>query len=254
MDTPPISELRNALDRVADEPVPFWWRDDDAASPTQELERLATIAADHAFPCALAVIPQQTGEELARWMENHPLLSVIQHGYAHVNHAPRGSGAWELGAHRPAPVVMAEMVRGRQTLAALFGDRFVPVMVPPWNHVDASLVPLLPMAGFRGLSADAEGPAQPTTQGLRQADAHADFLRWKKKSARFAGEHKIVQPIIQEMERQRQSGKTAPVGILTHHLEMDEAAWSFLETLLDMLTRHPAAQPVSAAHIWQESL
>ncbi|GAB7021480.1 polysaccharide deacetylase family protein [Salidesulfovibrio brasiliensis] len=254
MDIPPISDLQNTLDRFTDTPVPFWWRDDDAAAPSPALDRLAETAERHRFPCALSVIPARTGEPLANWLEGRSLLSVIQHGYSHENHAPKGSGAWELGTHRTTGTILGEAVLGRKRLKTLFGERFVPVMVPPWNRIALELLPMLPQSGFIGLSADAEGPALPETDALLCAHAHADFLRWKKGAARFAGEHKVVDPILRELETQQRSGHIRPIGMLTHHLEMDEAAWVFLDALLDMLARHPAAHPVTAAQIWQESL
>lgn len=254
MDQTFITQLRQELDRWTAAPAVFWWRDDDATEPSSSLHKLARLSEKHDFPCALAVIPARTSHPLADQLQRHPLLGVIQHGYDHRNHAPKGVGAWELGLHRPVETVLTELRRGRRNLAALFGPRFVPVMVPPWNRIDPALAASLPEAGFRGLSADAEGKELSMIPGLFQAHAHADLLRWKKGPATFAGAEKVIAPLLRELERQRRSGDKRPVGILTHHLEMDDAAWRFLDTLLDTLSRHPAARPASAATIWQETL
>jgi len=243
--------LTSMLDKLSAQGVEFWWRDDDAAETSPALDRLLEISGSRSFPCALSVIPAATGPALAKRLEGHPQITIIQHGYAHIDHAPKGAGSWELGLHRPAEGVVSELVRGRRLLGEIFGSRFVPVLVPPWNNIAPELLPMLPEAGFIGLSADADNPP-PTTLDFIQAHAHSDLLRWKKGPARFAGERKTINPLVEELQRQAASAQPRPVGILTHHLEMDEAAWSFLESLLDVLNSHPAARPVSAAHIWQE--
>lgn len=244
--------LTSMLDKLFAQGATFWWRDDDAAEPSPALDRLLEISRSRSFPCALSVIPAATGPALAKRLENHPEISVIQHGYAHTDHAPKGAGSWELGAHRPVEEVLAELDQGRRILRELFGSRFVPALVPPWNNIAPELLPKLHDKGFLGLSADADAPPPPTP-GLIHAHAHSDLLRWKKGPARFAGERKAVNPIVEELQRQSTGAHPGPVGILTHHLEMDEAAWSFLESLLDVLNSHPAARSVSAASIWQEN-
>ena len=44
-----------------------------------------------------------------------------------------------------------------------------------------------------------------------------------------------------------------PIGILSHHLAMDEAAWDFLERLSSTLIRHPAVRFCSAPYLFAPS-
>ena len=146
-------ELQRELDhwQAAGRPATFWWRDDDAVSPTPALCRLLDLAADHAVPLSLAVIPRDVTASLAETFDGVS-ISVLQHGYAHANHAPRGEKKCELGAHRPRAVVQDELQTGCAQLASLFGGRFLPVLVPPWNRIDAAVSTSLGKLGYVGLS------------------------------------------------------------------------------------------------------
>src|SRR5262245_51538740 len=137
--------LRAELDRWAgaDKVATLWLRDDDAVKPTGALEHLLDVTAAHAVPVTLAVIPAHTGEALAQRLETAPLTEVAVHGWSHTNYAPPEEKKQELGAHRPREVVLKELAAGLVHLAALHGDRFVPVLVPPWNRIDAELIPAL---------------------------------------------------------------------------------------------------------------
>ena len=67
----------------------LWWRDDDAVEPSAALERLLGLAAARDVPIALAAIPARASEALARGIETAGArVTLLQHGYAHRNHAP----------------------------------------------------------------------------------------------------------------------------------------------------------------------
>src|SRR5690606_37909844 len=115
----------------------IWWRDDDAVAPGAALDRLLDLATRHQAGLALAVIPAQAEPALARRLAEHPArTAVLQHGYAHTDHAPDGAKKCELVAPATRPAILEELARGRDRLGALFGDRLLPVMVPPWNRID----------------------------------------------------------------------------------------------------------------------
>ncbi|QJB55774.1 polysaccharide deacetylase family protein [Pseudodesulfovibrio sp. zrk46] len=232
----------------------FWWRDDDAGEPCIELDRLIGLSDQYAAPCGLATIPVRAGEPLRKTLAEAPHVWVLQHGYAHVNHAPKGNGAWELGLHRPVSTVLDELRQGMLKLSQLFKERFVPVVVPPWNKMDPELLPYLPVMGFRGVSASYKAHRPVPPGDLRVADAHCDLLSWKgkDKSARFAGSEKCVTSLVDHLKDKRtgRTDETEPTCVLTHHLEMDEAAWDFMDTLLSVISGHPAATWVAPVDIW----
>ena len=127
----------------------MWWRDDDATGPSAALDRLLALAGVYGVPLALAVVPAAAGDPLAGRLAGEPGgVRVVQHGYAHQNHAPAGTPKMELGPHRPAMIVVGELGTGWLALERLFGARALPVLVPPWNRIDPLLVSMLPEFSF----------------------------------------------------------------------------------------------------------
>jgi peptidoglycan/xylan/chitin deacetylase (PgdA/CDA1 family) len=221
----------NAQGRVAR----FWLRDDDAVEPTPALDRLLGLNRDHAVPITLAVIPAHVQEALAALLGNHPDVTVALHGWSHENHAPAHQKKQELGAHRPTDVVLSELAAGFDRLNALFGRSFVPVLVPPWNRIDKALLPGLPQLGLSALSvfgAEKSGP-------VPEINTHADIMDWHgTRGCRPGGD--IVADILKRMDEMQRSG--GAMGLLTHHLVHDEAAWQFIHGLLSVTAGHPACR------------
>lgn len=221
----------------------FWLRDDDAQEPSPALERLLEITGTNGVPLALAVIPAGAGEALAIRLERAPWVSVLQHGYAHRNHAGADDKKCELGAARPAEHVIAEIAVGRQSLEALFGARALPVLVPPWNRIAPHLVPMLPEIGFTGLSRFGPRKRAQAVAGLAQSNTHVDIIDWRGNRG-FVGEEAALRAIVEHLAARRggQAEATEPTGILTHHRDHDDACWGFLGRLLSRLAG-PGAWP-----------
>ncbi len=204
----------------------FWLRDDDATAPTDALDRLLGLARTHAVPLALASIPATAEPALARQLADSPDVSVVVHGWTHSNHAPAGEKKQELGAHRPAAVVLRELSDGLSRIHDLFGPRACPVLVPPWNRIDAALLPHLSELGFRGLSVF--GPPRPAPLPL--VNTTVDIIDWR--GTRGCRDHvDLAAEIADQVEARITDPGLPAIGILTHHLVHDEAAWSFLEQL-----------------------
>ncbi len=216
-------------------PATLWWRDDDAVQATHELERLVALSRQGQIPMALAVIPLDARESLVEFLHPHANLSVLQHGYAHANRAPAGEKKAELGAHRPALEVLSELTAGSRQLRCLglLGESERPVLVPPWNRIGSEVVAGLPGAGFRGLSTYGVRPGVVAAPGLHQVNTHVDIIDWRG-SRGFVGEEVALRLLLDHLVARR-TGETdphEPTGILTHHLEHDEASWVFCERLL----------------------
>jgi peptidoglycan/xylan/chitin deacetylase (PgdA/CDA1 family) len=219
----------------------FWWRDDDAAAPTPALDRLLGLSAGAKASLGLAVVPKWLTPELAPRLKDQDGVVVLQHGYAHVNHA-QGRGASEIGLDRPIAEVLDELRAGREILERAFGPRFLPVIAAPWNRVARELLPSLRQAGFIGVSAFGERPYPPVLATFVEANIHFDLLAWKG-GARFRGEAAAAGEILGHLRRRRtgQVDPIEPTGILSHHLKLDEPAWDYFADLLACVARHPAA-------------
>ncbi|WSG98754.1 polysaccharide deacetylase family protein (plasmid) [Rhizobium johnstonii] len=238
--------LHRELDRwqAAGRVARFWLRDDDAVEPTQALETLMTLAGQSQVPLTLAVIPGLTGEALAARLVEDAAVAVAVHGWSHTNHAGPERKKQELGGDRPADVVLGELGEGFRLLQRLHPARFLPVLVPPWNRIDAALIPALPGLGFAALSvygrAKRDGP-------VPLLNTHVDIIDWHGTRG-GRSEADLVAELVAEL-RHRFAGSDEPVGVLTHHLVHDAAAWNFLSALFATTGRHPAVRWSAASQL-----
>jgi hypothetical protein len=250
----PWGQLEQELDAWdAARPATFWWRDDDAVAGGARLDRLLALSAEMGAPLALAVIPARLDVSLgAALAASAAEVCVLQHGFAHLNHAPRGQGlgAWELGLHRGEAAVLGDLITGREILAGSL-ERFLPVITPPWNRIDPALFPRLPSLGYRGVTAFGPRESSEPARGLRLNHAHCDPINWKKGGV-FAGEAKVLGQILEHLTARRAGEADADeaTGLLTHHIDMDQGAWGFCGRLLKMLTAHPVARIAAAPELF----
>nr|WP_067296529.1 polysaccharide deacetylase family protein [Marinobacterium profundum] len=216
------------------EPATFWWRDDDAIAPGAALDHLLALSNRHGIDLSLAVIPALCTEALALRLSTEPRAWVLQHGYDHRPYAAPGERKRELGGPRPRDEILQQLHTGQQRLTQLFGAQALDILVPPWNRIDADLLPLLPGLGYRRLSVLGPRPAEPV--GPLQINVHIDIIDWQAR--RFAGTEAVLKRIIANLEARRQGlvDATEPCGLMTHHLDHDPDCWAFLEQLTRTLT------------------
>ena len=224
----------------------LWWRDDDAVDATPALDRLLSLLRTHGVPLALAVVPSGATPALAARLAQVPGIDLLQHGYAHSNHAPVGEKKAELGPERPAMVVLGELGTGWLALERLFGPSVLPVLVPPWNRIAPGLVPALPEIGFRGLSTFGSRPrTRPVSRSVSrwvQVNTHLDLIDWKAR--RFAGADALLAALAAALSAARETGE--PIGLLSHHLAMDEAGWDFLSSFWEKVGGMPGLSIAAA--------
>lgn len=229
--------LREELGRWAEarhRPI-FWLRDDDAVEPTPALDRLLDLTNRFRVPLVLASIPAYATQSLADCLASNSLVSVAVHGWSHTNHARDDQKKQELGPHRPENEVLAEMRQGIDRIGELFSRQSLPLLVPPWNRIDAALLPALPSLGFRALSV--YGPAKPAS--LPMINSTVDIMDWHGTRGCLPTPV-LVETVVTQLRAAFTGGEA--IGLLTHHLVHDDAAWSFLEQLL-MLTATRAQWP-----------
>jgi hypothetical protein len=228
--------------RASGRRVDLWCRDDDACRDSPALRQLLEIAQGAGIPVALAVIPALAEPGLVAAVAQARFATVVQHGYAHRNHAPPGARNWELGTHRPVAQTLAELATGRASLERSFGSRFRPVLVPPWNRIDPQVIARLPEAGLVGLSTFGPRAAVHPIPGLVQCNAHLDLISWRRERA-FIGVEAAIERLVAHLESRRAGAVDVAetTGILTHHLDLDAAAWQFLADLVARTRDHGAA-------------
>nr|WP_246548363.1 glycosyltransferase [Ancylobacter oerskovii] len=211
----------------------FWWRDDDAVAPSPALDRLLGRAVARNIPVALATIPASTTSELARHVERLDRVDVLVHGWKHGNHASVGEKKAEFGAHRPVSDMATQARQGLERVTDLFGDKAVPVFVPPWNRVTPELVSALPDAGYIALSTYQRRKQHCAVPKLLQINTHLDPIAWRSGGG-LVDEAELLDRLVLLMEQElaAEPGMLEPIGLLTHHLVHDGWIERFLDELV----------------------
>lgn len=227
---PRLLENELAMWAIAGLKPRLFWRDDDAVEDTPALRRMIAMAEANDAPLLLASIPALAKPSLGALLRAAPLLTAAVHGYAHVSHAPVGEKPCEIGSDRPLEVVLAELADGRRRLGELADGRLSALLVPPWNRIDDSVLPHVVKAGFGGVSAHGWTTRPAATP---MVNAHVDIIHWSGgKVGRDAGW--AFRELATNLAEARRRGGVA-IGVLTHHLDHDEQAWSTMAAIFDVL-------------------
>lgn len=240
----------------------LWWRDDDATEGSAPLTQLLDLAGKFSVPLAVAIVPRLANATLLQMIAQAQNVTPIVHGYAHINHAPPAEKQAEFGAHRDSAIMRGELGEGLSILREMFGDRLLPVLVPPWNRLDDNLAADLPQLGYCGVSMFRPSPSRSPAPGLVQTNCHIDAIDWRdlrgQRPADAVLEELITLLRIRRLYPQippeslilgkpipRGFDPAEPTGILTHHLVQEDDAWEFLSRLLHMIA--PYCQPGGGA-------
>jgi hypothetical protein len=214
----------------------LWWRDDDARIPTPSLDRLLKLARRYETPLTLAVVPDWDRSALAGRLACERQAVVIQHGVDHQNVGDEQGPKSEFPNRYPREVMETRLLEARERLSVM--PRFAPVFAPPWNQVHAGLIGALRASGYRGLSAFGEDLSH--DRGFSRLDVHLSLLGDCGEGP-FRGAEGFVARFARLARERRRTGRwDQPIGLQTHHLDHDEAAWRCLEDFLDRTTRSPA--------------
>jgi len=205
----------------------FWWRDDDAVQVTPALERLLDMQARVKVPLVLAVVPADLDAGLADRLNRQMSVDVVQHGFAHKNHAAAGEKSSEYPEIRDAHEMIRDVVSGWSMMSP-FAQR-CKIFVPPWNRMSERLHQELSAQGYLGASTF--GPRKNSTVSL--VNTHMDLIDWRGHRG-FAGEKKVLDQVHDHLygKRCQHHDPTEPTGLLSHHLDHDDACWDFLEKFL----------------------
>lgn len=200
----------------------MWWRDDDTREPTWQLDRLLDVRRE--LPLMLAVIPDVDLHPLANRLGAAENVEVAQHGIDHLNKLAPGGPRSEFLASATQQEISSAVAAGRARLVAA---GLPPVtFVPPWNEPNDKLITAISEAKYDSYSIGIKGQAR---GGLKHIGAQVDILRWKGKP-HFKGRRRVFDALRKQLEDRRQRGAfDEPLGILTHHLVHDDAAWTFLD-------------------------
>ncbi|MEA2709238.1 MAG: hypothetical protein QOF78_1839 [Phycisphaerales bacterium] len=231
----------------------LWWRDDDAVTTTTALDNLLSLG----VPMVLSVIPAHASADLSERLQRAPHVVIIQHGWAHTNHAADCERKIELGGARADRLVLDDLSRGHRRLRELIPlERLLPVLAPPWNRIADAIVPMLPPLGFSGLSRWRPRVHEFPATGLREVNVHVDVCDWNA-GARFVGSRHALHRLVSHLAQRRRGGigidPAEPTGMMTHHLVHDLATWRFLERLVAATTKHPAVRWLGGPEVFPDA-
>jgi hypothetical protein len=254
------SDLLDEFDRWRDagRVATLWWRDDDAAGPSDRLDRLLSTSGD--IPIALAVIPASADRRLAAWLEDRSRsrqtarLFVLQHGWRHQSHAVSGKKS-EFPPERSRRAVECDLAAGRMRLVTLFEARALPVLAPPWNRFDCRFLSLLVDCGLGAISSVGPRRSVRPAPGIVAANVHVDLVAWSGDRG-FIGEEVALRALTGHLHARRSKRVDAeePTGILTHHLVQDEATDTFLRKLAAITGVHRAARWLDATEVFAKGV
>lgn len=229
-----LDPLRAALDTL-DDPVSFFFRDDDAGWHDEALEALLDVFELHGSPLDVAAVPTATtartaGLLTARRATGRNDVSLHQHGLAHVNHEREGRKC-EFGVSRSAVQQRDDIVRGRDLLGALVGD-LPAVFTPPWNRCAPWTATVLRELGFSVLSRDLSA-GRAGVAGLLELPVTVDWFGKRKQVP--------VDPTVRGELLAGSAADRGPVGVMLHHAVMSAQDRSDLGELLALVAAHPSA-------------
>lgn len=227
-----FKELELALAARPD--LTIWWRDDDIAyihpwhpwlrvRARSRLKFVCDILARSSIPALLAVEPWQFLEKAA------PLLNIIKatpmplaiHGIRHKNRARHGKSEFppEYAGEAQCREILALFRRFRRE----FGERLLPVFVPPFNSIAPPLVRLLRQSGL-AVSGSNVSP------GIAW-NTDYDFVDWERR--RLWSREKIVADLAQLC-----AAGSPFIGINSHHKLIAPRDRRFVRALLELLDAH----------------
>jgi hypothetical protein len=206
--------------RVGGQAPQVWWRDDDARWPTLAFERLLDLSTRRAAPLTVAAVPDGDLAALAEACRATPGVELAIHGFRHQNRAAPGAPSGEINDQDRLEDVVSEL--GGAVSAFARAGTPATLFVPPWNSVHPTLSSAL--VGY--------GQARNASAAPPRLDAHLDVMRWKPRP-RFRGAIRFLLRLRRLLaQRRRAQVWDEPIGLLTHHLDHDPAAWAFLEDFL----------------------
>jgi peptidoglycan/xylan/chitin deacetylase (PgdA/CDA1 family) len=229
-----LAPVEAALASV-EEPVPFFFRDDDAGWDDVALWALLDVLAGAGVVVDVAAIPDALGATAARELAARAAdgsVRVHQHGRSHANHEVTGRSC-EFGPARSATAQAADVADGRARLEELLGRPVDPVFTPPWNRCTRATADAVLAAGHAVLSRDVSAGCL-DVPGLVEVPVAVDW------SGRRRGVP--LTPADRAEAIARRVAAAAPVGVMLHHAVLDGRGRRDVRALLDLVAAVPTAE------------
>ncbi len=213
--------------------IHIFFRADDIGVPSHSFSRMMDLFLKFQIPLNLAVVPAWITCE--RWKtfqrlnnQGGELFLWHQHGWRHVNHETFGKKQ-EFGPARSNRLIYQDLEKGKQRLEMLLGKQFFPFFTPPWNRCSEATFEALVDLDFKGVSLS-HGSTVIVPETLFSFPVRVD-LHTRKESRIEQG----WGALIKELELGMEAGFC---GFMIHHGRMSNAAFIFLEFLLEQIVQY----------------
>ena len=225
--------LETAIDDVlnAKKTAMVFFRADDIGVYSHNYERMISLFVRYQVPLCMAVVPSWL--TVQRWQaittataKCEQLFCWHMHGFRHNNHEPQGKKQ-EFGPSRSHGDLFQDLMKGKKRLETILNEQFTLVFTPPWNRCSNDCMQILKEIGFKAISRS-HGSKPDSPEGLKDLQIRVDLHTRKEASAEQGWAH-----LVDEL---KQGLASEYCGIMIHHMRMNDAAFVFLEYLLQYLT------------------
>ncbi|WP_291124894.1 DUF2334 domain-containing protein [Flavobacterium sp. UBA6031] len=171
------------------------------------------------IPVSCQVVPKWIDErfenKLAKeWLNKDTSIEWCQHGWEHYNHSENINRKFEFGDTRSKKNQQSDIVKGKNKLLEIFGDKFTFAFCPPHNRLNQTTIELLQELDYKYILGDTR-----TLQDYVLNDSIRFYEFIISKSLNLNGVRKIFtnKKLLQILEKY--ISKTDFVGICIHSYE-----------------------------------
>ncbi|MDR2123975.1 MAG: hypothetical protein LBP38_03200 [Desulfovibrio sp.] len=214
-------------------PISFWWRDDDVGGEgrnflrrllnEQRLGMMLALLAKYDIPAVFAITPYNLlprgAGQVALLKKYSAYLAV--HGISHKNNAGSDVSPSEFPDGCDVEASASAVLKHIRELADIFGDRLLPVFVPPWNNMDERLKEKLPACGITVVSAFNNAG----TAGRSVWNADIDLIDWKIRNLRDPRD------ILRDIVRLLGNEEVRSIGMMNHYKLLGAKGAAFFDKL-----------------------
>jgi peptidoglycan/xylan/chitin deacetylase (PgdA/CDA1 family) len=219
--------------------VSFWWRDDDVGGDRRidflsrwkherRLENVLSLLTRYNIPSVFAVIPNHffyPFNTQIKLLKKHKAY-VALHGITHHNNSSNVECKSEFPDGCDIEPLVSKILVYQAQCRKVFGERSLPVFVPPYNRICLALENKLLESGFLAVSkSNSDGVVDVNNSDI-------DLVDWRKNDIK--NEEDILNDIASAIERF--DGNACSIGILNHHMRVSTKGLVVLERILKLLT------------------
>lgn len=245
-----LEQLDSALQNATNLPS-LWLRDDDIVSDSPNFRLLSKLG-NTGIPLVFAAVPYRlkfSDAELSyvNSLPNNVYFCV--HGYNHANNAAEGTPS-EYPASADATAVRNQMQYGHKKISSTFGNRFLPMFVPPWNSFSPQHMDSVIESGYRYISGSYERTIEGRKNVVESLPCHVDVLDYPPQHPYpLKTNESVIEELASAVSEWQESANTIkPICILSHHSLMTREDVARYSELIEAIAPRFAPYDIAPPH------